>query len=515
MPSMTNAAQSPLFEPVLWDGSGFKVLNELALPEKIEYLTVRELADALDAVKSMKTRAFGQVLTFLYSGALLAQRYEGKDTEPLRKLIVEMTQRFSDARPTFDFAGLGNHFSRWFSQSPADTDVGRWVSRRAREMAAQIVNAREARAERAARILPAPAHVLTHCNVSGELVAIAHYCQAMGKGFSVTATETRPYLQGTRLTAWELSRAGVPVSLIPDGAIAQVIGAGEVNAVLVGSDRCARNGDVINKVGTYPLALLAKEYGVPFYALVQEPGKIAQGSEIQIEERPAAELLRFQNRSLIRDPSGKIAARYPAFDITPASLVSFLIAFDGVFTPDTFRQKYGGKSALASPAPHTEGKYLLVYGMPQPTGYTYLGHALRAEKALGILVPEMRPELWGARVVAPKLVKRDLPATIVSDNMMGTLFARGEIQRLYLFYRGLSERGPHGICGSALAALLAKAHGVGVELLEAETETEAPADRDVSTFLGERVITPGVAVHALRTDSMPWSLFREKSGTIP
>jgi methylthioribose-1-phosphate isomerase len=258
---------------------------------------------------------------------------------------------------------------------------------------------------------------------------------------------------------------------------------------------------------------VAKEYGVPFHALVQEPGKLAHGSDVQIEERAAAELLRFQNRLLIDGTCGKIAARYPAFDVTPASLISLLVGFDEVFTPDTFRQRYGGESCSTNPPRQSERKYLLIYGVPQQTGYTYLGHALKAENAAGILVPEMRPELWGARVVVPELVKRDLPTTIIADNMMGTLFAQGEIRRLYLFYQRLSTYGPDGICGSALAALLAKAHRVAVELFEAETATPAFGDRDVSTFLGERVLPPGVAVHRLGTESMAWSLFRENSET--
>jgi methylthioribose-1-phosphate isomerase len=141
--------------------------------------------------------------------------------------------------------------------------VGEAIARQAREFGARITRARSARAKRAASILANPARVLTHCNVSGELVAIARYCQAMGKKFSVIATETRPYLQGARLTAWELAQAGVPVSLIPDCAIAQVMARGEVNAVIVGADRSAQNGDIVNKVGTYPIARLAKEYSVP------------------------------------------------------------------------------------------------------------------------------------------------------------------------------------------------------------------------------------------------------------
>ena len=99
--------------------------------------------------------------------------------------------------------------------------------------------------------------MLTHCNVSGELVAVAQRCAEVGKKFPVVATETRPYLQGARLTAWELAKRAA-VSLIPDSAVAQVMAQGEVNAVIVGADRAAQNGDIINKVGTYPLALMAK-----------------------------------------------------------------------------------------------------------------------------------------------------------------------------------------------------------------------------------------------------------------
>jgi methylthioribose-1-phosphate isomerase len=506
------SGQSPLFEPVLWEGSGFKILDEIELPDKIEYLMVRELPDALDAVRSMKTRAFGQVLTFLYSGALVAQGYPGNEAEPLRRLIAEMTQRFCDARPTFDFKGLGAHFSSWFGQLPAGAAAGNWIATRAREMAAKIVLARERRAERAARIFPSPARILTHCNVSGELVAMARHCKALGKELSVIATETRPYLQGTRLTAWELARAGVPVAVIPDCAVAQVLAGGEVDAVLVGSDRCARNGDIINKVGTYPIALVAKEYGVPFYVLVQDPGKLAQGNDVEIEERPAAELLSFQERPLMVEGCGNVAARYPAFDITPAALISSLIGFDDLFTPESFRKRYQGESAPARLIRRSQGKYLLVYGVPQQTGYTYLGHALKAERAASILVPEMRPELRGAHLVVRELLKRDLPATMISDNMMGTLFAQGEIHRLYLFYHRLSAQGPDGICGSALAALLAKAHGVPVELLEAQAESPVLADRDVSTFLGQRVLPAGASVYPVANETMPWSLFKENSG---
>ena len=192
-------------------------------PQKIEYIEVTEVAQALDAVREMKTRAFGQVLTFLYSDAMVAQQYAGNDPAPLRQRLAQLTQQFCDVRPTFDFRSLGGFVAEFFDKLPANDPVGETIARQAREFGGQIIRARSARAKRAAAILPDPARVLTHCNVSGELVAVAAYCKEMGKEFSVIATETRPYLQGARLTAWELAQAGVSVSLIPDCAVAQVM----------------------------------------------------------------------------------------------------------------------------------------------------------------------------------------------------------------------------------------------------------------------------------------------------
>src|SRR5437773_500999 len=116
--------QSPLFEPVLWGGNGFRILDELLVPEQIEYIPISEVEQALAAVREMKTRAFGQVLTFLYSGALLAQRFPQSDAATLRARIAAMTQQFCDARPTFDFRGLEAFFEEWLAQLPAGVPAG-------------------------------------------------------------------------------------------------------------------------------------------------------------------------------------------------------------------------------------------------------------------------------------------------------------------------------------------------------------------------------------------------------
>jgi methylthioribose-1-phosphate isomerase len=507
---------SPLFEPVLWQGHGFKILDEILLPERIEFIRVDRLPQAIAAVKEMKTRAFGQVLTFLYSGALLGEQYYGNDPTPLQDQLADMTQQFCAVRPTFDFNGLGSFFPKWLAGLPADARPGEWLAEQARVLARQIIKARLSRAERTAALLPDPARLLTHCNISGELVTVAQICKTMGKEISVIATETRPYLQGSRLTAWELAQAGVAVSVIPDCAAAQVMSRGAVNAIVVGSDRCAQNGDVINKVGTYPLALMAKEFGIPFYALVQNPGELVRGEDVPIEERPAKELLTFQGEPLLADDGDKLAGRYPAFDVTPADLITRLVGFDDLFTPASFKQRYLKDSAAVAPNRIQSGeKYLLLFGLPRNGDYAFLTHALKAEQAQRILIPEMRPQLWGARVVAREMVKRQIPATLISDNMMGTLFAQRQIHLLYLFYAGLTEQGVAAICGSLLAARLARAHGVAIELLESEEIKELPLDRDVSTFLGHKMISAGVSVYPIENELLPWGLLKQEEDGRP
>jgi methylthioribose-1-phosphate isomerase len=503
-----SVVQSPLFEPVLWHDGGFKILDEIQLPQKLEYVDVTEVTQALDAVREMKTRAYGQVLTFLYSNALVAQQYPGDDPAPLRLQLAQLTQQFCDVRPTFDFRSLGGFVAEFFDKLPANRPVGETIARLAREFGGQITRARSARAKRTAAILPNPARVLTHCNISGELVAVAACCKELGKEFSVIATETRPYLQGARLTAWELAQAGVNVSLIPDCAVAQVMAQGEVNAVIVGADRVAQNGDVINKVGTYPIACMAKVYGVPFHALVQDPRSLTRGADVAIEERPTEELLVYHGRALVAGELAHLKVRYPSFDLTPEEFITNYVGLDGLYTPETFRLKYQAGPAVDAKVPRAGAKYLLIYGVPPPSQYAFLLSALKAERAESFLVPEMRPELWGARLIAAELLRRNAPTTVISDNMMGTLFAQGEIGKLCFFYDSLAAAGPQGICGSLLAVQLAHLHGVPIELFSGEGRKESTYDSDVTTFLGEPICPAGVAVRAVASEAVPWGLFK-------
>jgi methylthioribose-1-phosphate isomerase len=191
-----------------------------------------------------------------------------------------------------------------------------------------------------ADLVPDNATVLTHCNAGalatggyGTALGVVRGAREAGKTLRVLADETRPFLQGARLTAWELQKSGIDVTVIPDAAAAFLMSRGEVSCVVVGADRIAANGDVANKIGTYALALAAARHGVPFY--VAAPSSTldldtATGADIPIEERSGAELLRLGDTALA--PAG-VPGRYPAFDVTPAELVTAIITEAGVARP--------------------------------------------------------------------------------------------------------------------------------------------------------------------------------------
>jgi methylthioribose-1-phosphate isomerase len=191
-----------------------------------------------------------------------------------------------------------------------------------------------------AEMIPRDARLLTHCNAGalatagyGTALGVIRSAARQGKVKRVFADETRPYLQGARLTAWELSREGIPTTLIADNMAGHMLATGEVDAVIVGADRIAANGDVANKIGTYPLAVLAKENAVPFYVaapLSTLDLATPSGDRIPIEERAPEEVTHHAGRRMA--PEG-IAVRNPAFDITPHRYVSAIVCERGVARP--------------------------------------------------------------------------------------------------------------------------------------------------------------------------------------
>jgi len=296
---------TPLAWPVTFKNNIIYVLDETELPTEEKYIEVKTLDDALRVLGQMKTRAFGQVLLFFYTCAISNK-------------IDEIAQEFLRTRPTFDFFLLSRILKEVFEKT---NDIKSAVD----ILLDNFEKKRRNRVKKLASILPDYSKILTICNVSGELVYLYEALRDIGKEAIFYVSETRPYLQGTRLTFWELNRNNIPAKLICDNQSAIIMEKKLVNCVITGSDRSTIKGDIINKIGTYPLAVLANYYNIPFYSLVQYPSDI-DVNEIVIEERPKEEIFMFINNNYLY---AHLDAIYLSFDITPSELITGRIDMEG------------------------------------------------------------------------------------------------------------------------------------------------------------------------------------------
>jgi len=295
--------RSPLSLPVRLQGHTISVLDETKLPLEETYIEVKTLDDALQALGQMKTRAFGQVLLFFYTCVLVGE-------------IEEVAASFKKTRPTFDFFTLAHALKGAAKDSSS-------LKEAAITIIDGIDNKRKVRAQRLAGILPQEGRILTICNINGELIYLYEALTGQGKTATFFVSETRPYLQGARLTLWELRRAHVPARVLCDNQAAVVMQKGLINCVVTGSDRSTDKGDIINKIGTYALARLAHYFTIPFYVLTQFPQAI-DIEKIAIEERPPHEVFMWLDG---KGPWPE--AVYPSFDITPAEFISGWIDISG------------------------------------------------------------------------------------------------------------------------------------------------------------------------------------------
>lgn len=299
--------QSPLLFPVTLVDKTIFVLDETALPFQEIQIPVNTLDDALSVLKEMKTRSLGQVFLFFYSCLLFSKEYP----------IEVLAQKFKAMRPTFDFSMLAHIVT-------GNMQKGISLEQIVKHFIYGFDFMRRVRAEKLAQLLIAPAHIVTICNVNGELIYLYEELKKLGKETTFYVCETRPYLQGTRLTFWELEKNNIPCRLMCDNQAAYLMQQGKVNAVVVGADRATTKGDIINKIGTYALARLAHYYTIPFYALTQYPRDIDIES-IPIEERPEEECFMF-----LKEDPGMVNAVYPAFDITRAEFITQCIEMKAV-----------------------------------------------------------------------------------------------------------------------------------------------------------------------------------------
>jgi methylthioribose-1-phosphate isomerase len=321
--------ESPLFWPVRLRGGALWVLDETLIPQKLKYIKVSNTREAVDVIRQMKTRAFGQFLVVMQT-FLLEMNNVGATRRDTPTTVLKRLQKTADAlnksRPTFPFEEVTALVVGWARQALEDgQDIHLVVPKRINGYLEGIRARRLERIRRIADILKDGDSILTHCNVSGELAMAAYIAQQQKKHNHFFATETRPYFQGSKLTAWELRRMKADVTLIADNAVGSVMADGLVNKVIVGSDRSCANGDFANKIGTYQIAVLAKEFAIPFYVLTQPSDKVKTGRDIPVEIRNPRELLTYLKRKVV---SGVVSGFYPGFDVVPHELVTEAIPLD-------------------------------------------------------------------------------------------------------------------------------------------------------------------------------------------
>ncbi len=334
------------------------ILDQTLLPHEERWLvldTVESVAEAIRALRVRGAPAIGIAAAMGLSGALRGRGAGGR-----RELLAALeagVAALRAARPTA--VNLGWAMDRLLRRGAATPggpdDVLAALEAEAQAIWDEDVEACRRIAEHGQELLRARGHggtgaqghgeaplinVLTHCNTGflatggvGTALGIVHVAAERGTRVHVWVDETRPLLQGSRLTAWELAKAAVPHTVLPDGAAASLMAAGRVDLVLVGADRVARNGDTANKVGTYPLALAARHHGVPFYVVVPWSSfdlACATGADIPIEQRDGDEVLR--PLGVPAAPRGS-AAYNPAFDVTPAEVITGWVTERGVRGP--------------------------------------------------------------------------------------------------------------------------------------------------------------------------------------
>jgi methylthioribose-1-phosphate isomerase len=337
---MGKQAQKPWGEvqPVRWTDRGIVVIDQRSLPLEYRELLLCSLVDVARAIEQMAVRGAPLIGVIAAYGVALTVRFEPSPEAALRAI-----KRLRCTRPTARdlFAALAR-IEGVVAQDPADLPQA--LLAEAQAIHAADLDASSAIGKQADTVFADPGWVLTICNTGalatgggGTALRLAYEGYWLGLVEGVYVCETRPQLQGSRLTGWELERLGVPFKLLPDSAAAGLLAQGHVVAVAVGADRIARNCDTANKIGTRMLAVLAQESGVPFHVVAPRStfdGECATGADIPIEERGGDELRLWGETRLV--PDG-YAVYNPAFDITDAGLITSFVTDAGVIKPDELK----------------------------------------------------------------------------------------------------------------------------------------------------------------------------------
>lgn len=321
-----------------------RLIDQTLLPLEQRWVECTTYDEVAEAIRTMKVRGAPAIgVTAAYGMALGAIGYPGSDSDGFEVHMRKVAERLAKTRPTAVnlFWAIERTLGVALEASRDGVDAARRaLMETADRMAKEDVEANRRMGAFGAELLPDKCTILTHCNAGalatvdyGTALGVIRAAVERGKQIKVFADETRPFLQGARLTAWELVTDGIPVTLITDSMAGHFMQRGMIDAVVVGADRIAANGDVANKIGTYSVAVLAKENGIPFYVAAPTSTvdlAISSGEEIVIEERDPREVLYIGGRRIA--PEGVDVAN-PAFDVTPHRYVAAIITENGVARP--------------------------------------------------------------------------------------------------------------------------------------------------------------------------------------
>ena len=359
-PGLVTMKQTDSFKTIEWTVNGVRMIDQTVLPAREIYNTYTDYQGVAEAIRSMVIRGAPAIGVAAAMGvALGVKNSAAASVQALRDDFETVAQAIGQTRPTaVNLFWAIDRMRRVFDQTLAITGAGAGggtgtpacadtdaairkvkaaLVEEAQRILAEDIAVNEAMGRAGAALMPDSGTVLTHCNAGalatggyGTALGVIRAAVEAGKQIHVFADETRPFLQGARLTAWELSRDGIPVTLITDSMAGHFMKAGKIAAAIVGADRIAANGDVANKIGTYSVAVLARENGIPFYVaapLSTIDLKLASGDQIPIEERSVREVTHLAG---VRIAPEHVEARHPAFDVTPHRYVTAIVTERGV-----------------------------------------------------------------------------------------------------------------------------------------------------------------------------------------
>ncbi len=336
-----------MFKTIEWTDDGVRMIDQLKLPTQEVYVTCRTYQEVAEAIRSMVIRGAPAIGVAAAMGVALGVKNSGARTIPeLRADFEKIAEAIGKTRPTavnlfWAIERMRTAFKNSLSCHTTDTQSIAFtraaLEDEAKRVLAEDIAINEAMGKHGAALMPDSGTVLTHCNAGalatggyGTALGVIRAAVAAGKKINVFADETRPFLQGARLTAWELAKDSIPVTLITDNMAGHFMKAGQIKAAIVGADRIAANGDVANKIGTYSVAVLAKENQIPFYVaapLSTIDMSLASGDRIPIEERSPSEVTHWAG---IATAPENVPARHPAFDVTPHRYVTAIITERGI-----------------------------------------------------------------------------------------------------------------------------------------------------------------------------------------